>query len=74
VSTFIVSNKNRQWRLKTKKAQPTAAHYSFSPPENPWLALRTAIKNAALSGDQFLESQFMVDFYNQARTHFMQRN
>ena len=60
--------------LKTKKAQPTAAHYSFSPPENPWLALRTAIKNAALSGDQFLESQFMVDFYNQARTHFMQRN
>jgi len=52
--------RNRQWRLKTKQAQPTAAHYSFSPPENIWLALRATIKKAALAGDNFAFSPILV--------------
>jgi site-specific DNA recombinase len=35
--------------LKSKKAQPTAAHYSFLPPENIWLALRATKEKTAHS-------------------------
>ncbi len=49
--------------LKTKQAQPKAAHYSFSPPENIWLALRAAKEKAAQMGDNFSESPFLVRSY-----------
>jgi hypothetical protein len=62
--------RNRHWRLKTKQAQPTAAHYSFSPPENIWLALRATKEKAAQMGDQFSESLFLVDFYNEIQNYF----
>jgi site-specific DNA recombinase len=46
--------------LKSRKAQPTAAHYSLSPPENIWLALRATKEKAALSGDKFQFSPEMA--------------
>jgi len=64
--------RNRQWRLKTKQAQPTAAHYSFSPPENIWLALRATKEKRALSHSVSENCPFMVDFYNQVQTYFQQ--
>ena len=56
--------------VKTKKAQPTAAQSSFLPPENIWSALRATREKAALAGDQFRKSCFLVQFYDCARTHF----
>ncbi len=46
--------------LKSKQAQPTAAHAALSPPENIWLALRAAKEKIALSGDNFAFSPEMV--------------
>jgi len=66
-----VFNKNRQWRLKTKKAQPTAALNAFSP-KNIWLALRATKEKAARLGDISENSFLLVDFYNFARTYFQQ--
>ena len=40
--------------------RPTAAHYSLSPPENIWLALRATKEKAALSGDKFQFSPEMA--------------
>ena len=45
--------------LKSKKAQPTAAQ-TVSPPKNIWSALRAAKEKAALAGDNFRKSTFLV--------------
>jgi hypothetical protein len=46
--------------LKTKKAQPTAAHNSFLPPENIWLALRATKEKRALSRSVSENCPFLV--------------
>jgi hypothetical protein len=65
--------KNRQWRLKTKKAQPTAAQSSFLPPENIWSALRAAKEKTAQRAANSDFSPFLVRFYNLARTYFEEK-
>jgi len=67
----IIPKQNRLWRLKTKKAQPTAASTAF-PPKNTWLALRAAKEKAALAGDNSGFSPFLVSIYNEARTYFQE--
>ena len=59
--------------VKTKKAQPTAAQDS-SPSKNIWVLLRKTKEKAARMGDQFSESLFLVDFYNEIQTHFTSRS
>jgi len=68
--TLIVPNQNRQWRLKTKQAQPTAAHFSVSPPENIWLALRAAKEKTAHLRRNSDFVPCLVDFYNEIQTYF----
>ncbi len=46
--------------LKSQKAQPTAASYSFSPPENIWLLLRKTKEKAAHAGDNFQFSTILA--------------
>ena len=62
---------NRPWRLKSKKAQPTAAP-AISPPFGIWVLLRKTLEKAAHAGDLSENSCLLVQFYNCARTHFKQ--
>ena len=56
--------------LKNKQAQPTAAQEFSSPSENIWDLLRKTQEKRALSRSVSEKSFSVVDFYNQARTHF----
>ncbi|OGL32450.1 hypothetical protein A3E76_00140 [Candidatus Saccharibacteria bacterium RIFCSPHIGHO2_12_FULL_44_22] len=67
---LLYQKQNRLWRLKNKKAQPTAAPAIASSQKNLWSALRAAKEKIALSGDNFPFCPNLVDFYNLARTHF----
>jgi len=74
VCASIISRKNRLRRLKTKKAQPTAAQNSFLPPENIWLLLRKTKEKAARSGDQFNFLPSLVPLYDEARNYFLTKS
>jgi len=72
---FEIANAIRQidgLNLKmTNKTVIACGDVNFnSPLKNPWHALRAAKKKAALSGDNFLISHFLVDFYSEIRTYF----
>jgi hypothetical protein len=56
--------------LENKKARLSPRPIPNLPPENPWSALRATREKAALAGDQFRKSCFLVQFYSCARTHF----
>jgi hypothetical protein len=60
---------NRPWRLKSKKAQPTAAP-AISPPCAIWVLLRKTLEKTGATRLKSLESPILVEFYNSARTHF----
>ena len=70
VPLAIIPNKNRHWRLNTKKAQPTAAQSSFLPPENIWSALRAAKQKTAQNAPKIEKSLLLVSLYDKARTYF----
>ena len=59
--------------LKTKKAQPTAAQEISPPSENIWFLLRKTKEKIARMGDNSDFSQILVEFYNEARTHFQEK-
>jgi hypothetical protein len=65
-----ILHQNRLWRLKTKKAQPTAAQDSFLPPENIWSALRAAKQKTAQNAPKIEKSLLLVSLYDKARTYF----
>ena len=62
--------KNRQWRLKNKKAQPTAAPEISPPSKNIWVLLRKTQEKIARMGEVSSKSLVLVELYNQARTYF----
>jgi hypothetical protein len=72
VCNSIVPNKNRQWRLKTKKAQPAAAQ-TVSPPKNIWVLLCKTLEKTARTGGNSEKSFSVVPLYNEARTYFMSK-
>ena len=62
--------KTAERRLKSKKAQPTAAPKNSPPLKNPWHSLREAKEKAALAGDDFQICTFVAPLYDEARTYF----
>ena len=58
--------------LKNKKAQPLAAPEISPPSENIWFLLRKTKEKIARMGDNSDFSQILVEFYNEARTHFQE--
>ena len=60
---------NRPWRLKSKKAQPTAAP-AIAPTCAIWVLLRKTLEKTGATRLKSLESPILVEFYNSARTHF----
>jgi len=62
-SGFSRSNKQKSACFSTRQSQ-------ISPLKNPWFALRATKEKTAHSGDNFLISSNLEQFFEFARTHF----
>ena len=68
----VYFTRNRERRLKSKKAQPTAAPEISPPLKNPWHSLREAKEKSGGKRPKSQNCTVLAQLYDQARTYFQQ--